>query len=174
MARGTTFRVFVHLDYVDDLMFYHQPSDELRAAGRQHFREFFWQYGKSDGDIEDDDLLLPPRHCRDGSEIRRRRREDDDDDRDRRRPQTRELLQRVSRWIDGRGRAKDRAQERGQGNGWYPGEPSRYRSRTNTTNSPPPPIDRKKSNTDALMKDCEGQSNLCDLFDDDNVGAQLN
>lgn len=81
---AVTYRVFIHLDYVEDLFFHQNPPDELHAKGRVPFREFVWEYGRADGDFDDEDHLQPPRHCNDGAEGRWDRREDDDEDRDRR------------------------------------------------------------------------------------------
>jgi hypothetical protein len=58
MKTTHVFRVFVHIDVVEDLLFYHFPREELIADGKVPWREFTWHYGRPDG--EQRDLALQP------------------------------------------------------------------------------------------------------------------
>jgi hypothetical protein len=40
VKRGQIFRILVHIDSVEDLCFYHQPTKQLRVEGRIQLREF--------------------------------------------------------------------------------------------------------------------------------------
>jgi hypothetical protein len=53
------FRILIHIDVVEDLMFYHYPRAELIEDGRVPWREFKWQYGRADGDLSDEDTNTP-------------------------------------------------------------------------------------------------------------------
>lgn len=111
-VKGTvTYRVLIHLDYVEDLFFYQHPTDELRAEGRVPFREFVWEYGRADGDFEDEDPVQLPRHCNDMNDRGWIPREEDDEDRDRGRRQSRQrdLVHRVTRCFDARGKHRGRS-----------------------------------------------------------------
>lgn len=59
MKRGTVYRVFIHIDYVENLHFDHYPADELREEGRIPLREFRWQYGHMDGERDDGIVHVP-------------------------------------------------------------------------------------------------------------------
>jgi hypothetical protein len=50
------FRVLIHIDVVEDLMFYHYPREVLIADGKTPWRDFNWQYGRADGDLDDEEL----------------------------------------------------------------------------------------------------------------------
>jgi hypothetical protein len=116
--RGQVFKVLIHLDSVEDLMFYHQPLDQLRADGQVQLREFRWIPGRPDGDIEDEDDGVVQRYSRPVQEPRRRPREDDDEEgaRDRSRFRGRDLLGSVSRFFDSRRRQGQSSQDRGRAN----------------------------------------------------------
>jgi hypothetical protein len=47
------FRVLVHIDAIEDLMFYHFPHEDLIADGKRPWTDFCWQYGRADGDLEE-------------------------------------------------------------------------------------------------------------------------
>jgi hypothetical protein len=79
---GQTFKVLIHIDSVEDLMFYHHPPEKLLAQGKTQLREFFWTPGQLDGDMVDEDIRLVERHYRPDRDPRRCRRGDSDEDRD--------------------------------------------------------------------------------------------
>ena len=96
IKRGHVFRILVHIDFVEDLLFYHYPREELVVDGKVPWRDFNWQFGRPDGDL-DEDVLHPPRSpCRQGHEPRRHPRDDDDGDRDQKRPKAKGIIKRVS------------------------------------------------------------------------------
>lgn len=127
MKRGTVFRILVHIDYVEDLHFYHYPANELRGEGKIPLREFRWQFGQMDGEQEERNLQPLEQNCRTPNGLRRLRDDDNDEPRQDRRPLNKDIISRVSRWIDGRGRSRNREPERDRGSGWYRGESSRQR-----------------------------------------------
>jgi hypothetical protein len=77
------FRVLVHIDAVEDLMFYHFPREDLIADGKRPWTNFCWQYGRANGDLEEWELHPPTRYCEQEERQGRRRPRDDDDDWDR-------------------------------------------------------------------------------------------
>jgi hypothetical protein len=82
--RGTkythVFRVRIHIDVVEDLMFYHYPRKELIEDGRVPWKDFHWQYGRPDEDLGEDDLHPPTRFCgQQGLQPRYHPRYDEDD-----------------------------------------------------------------------------------------------
>jgi hypothetical protein len=50
------FTVLVHIDAVEDLLFYHHPREDLIADGKVPWKDFLWQFGRADGEIEEDEL----------------------------------------------------------------------------------------------------------------------
>jgi hypothetical protein len=78
--KGHVFKILIHLDVVEYLMFYHYPR-ELLADGKVPWREFPWQYGQPDGDDLSDDLQPPTRFCTPSEEGWWRRCDDDEGDR---------------------------------------------------------------------------------------------
>jgi hypothetical protein len=128
------FKVLVHIEAVEDMLFYHYSREELVADGNIPWWEFKWQMGKMDGDLEEEILEPPTRFC---CQSRSRSREDDDFDRDQRRPRPRGLLEKMSGWMESRGRSKDRQSERSRGSNWYQGESSRAGNRRGRDISPP-------------------------------------
>lgn len=132
MKPGFVFKVLIHIDAVEDLMFYHYPRDELLADGRVPWRDFTWELGRADGDLLDDDILPPPtRHCgEDRSTYWHPRDEDEDRDRDHHpRSRPRSILRKVSGCLEGRNRNKGHHTGRDQRSGWFRGESSRGKSR---------------------------------------------
>lgn len=95
MKSGHVFRILIHIDTVEDLLFYHYPREELLADGRVQWRDFHWQLGRADGELDEDDLHPPTAHCRWDRDLSLRRREDDDEDREPKRPRNRGFLSRV-------------------------------------------------------------------------------
>lgn len=85
--------MFVHIDYVEDLHFYHYPHDELLAEGKIPLREFHWNYGHMDGELDDDEPPTITYNCRTLS-ANRRPRDDKDNDWNDRRPRTCDLISR--------------------------------------------------------------------------------
>jgi hypothetical protein len=43
------FWVLVHIDIVEDLLFYHHPREDLIADGKIMWKEFAWRSGHADG-----------------------------------------------------------------------------------------------------------------------------
>lgn len=62
LKKGHVFRIFIHFDVVEDLLFFHYPREELLAKGRMPWREFTWHYGHAGGEFEEDDLDINVRH----------------------------------------------------------------------------------------------------------------
>jgi hypothetical protein len=95
------FKVMIHIDVMEDLMFYHFPRDELLAHGKFPRREFRWQFGKADGELnEEEPISTPPtRHCDQGARNPHRHPRDDEDDYDKsqRTQRPRGFLSRFSR-----------------------------------------------------------------------------
>jgi hypothetical protein len=46
----------VHIDVVEDLMFYHYPHEKLIADGKVPWRDFNWQLGRTDGDLDEEEI----------------------------------------------------------------------------------------------------------------------
>jgi hypothetical protein len=57
------FQVLIHIDVVEDLLFYHYPREELIADGKVMWKEFMWRSGHADGDLEEEELHPPTRNC---------------------------------------------------------------------------------------------------------------
>jgi hypothetical protein len=57
--KGHVFKILIHLDVMEDLMFYHYLREEPLADGKVPLREFPWQYGQPDGN-DLSDYLHPP------------------------------------------------------------------------------------------------------------------
>jgi hypothetical protein len=139
VRKGHVFKVLIHLDVVEDLLFYHHPREELIEDGKMPWRQFQWQYGRPDGDSVLEDPLPPTRFCS-TMEDPCWRRQNDDEDRDHSRRKARGLIRRVSHWMDTRGRSKNRSADRSSGNAWYSREASHGRNLRNF--SPPPSQER--------------------------------
>jgi hypothetical protein len=87
------FKILIHIDVVEDLLFYHYPRDEMIADGKVPWRDMVWHYGLPDGDLDEDgeNSFIPvTRNC--GSDEPLRRQPRDDIDRDQRCPRSRDLF----------------------------------------------------------------------------------
>jgi hypothetical protein len=134
MKNAHVFKILIHIDVVEDLMFYHYPREELLADGKVPWRDFSWQYGLVDGDTRDDegDEDFHPLPCFCANDVAPwHRKDEDDDDRDQQRPKSRSILRRVPSWMEGRGRGRSRNNDRHRESGWYRGESSRTRNGIN-------------------------------------------
>jgi hypothetical protein len=121
------FKVLVHIDVVEDLLFYHYPREELLADGKVPWREFSWQKGQPDGE-QNEDFVEPISRCC-GAQSEWRRRDEEDEDRDNKRPRSHSILKRVFSWMEGRNKRSGREGEIRHGSAWYRAESSRGRSR---------------------------------------------
>jgi hypothetical protein len=63
MAYTHVFRVLIHIEVVEDLLFYHYSRAELMQDGKIPWREFSWQYGKTDDELYDEELHPPTMGC---------------------------------------------------------------------------------------------------------------
>jgi hypothetical protein len=108
------FKILVHIDAVEDLMFYHYPREELIADGKVPWRDFSWQFGRADGDLDEEELHPPGSNCEpdEGRYHRHPRDVEDDHVRSRKRPHSRGFFSRMSGCLDTRGRSRDRYQEK--------------------------------------------------------------
>lgn len=61
--KGHVFRVLIHIDKVEDLLFYHFLREELITDGRVQWRDFYWQHGWADGELDEDELHPPEDSC---------------------------------------------------------------------------------------------------------------
>jgi hypothetical protein len=104
VKQSYVFRILIHIDVVGDLMFYHYLRDELLADVKVPWRDFSWQQGRPDGELEEEDLHPPNSFC--GRDITpfRHRRDDEDMDREPKRQRGRSLFGKVSSWINNRSR----------------------------------------------------------------------
>jgi hypothetical protein len=57
------FRILVHINAVEDLLFYHYPREELIVDSKVPWRDFSWQLGRADGELEGEELYPPTRSC---------------------------------------------------------------------------------------------------------------
>jgi hypothetical protein len=131
------FRVLIHIDAVEDLLFYHYPREELIADGKVPWRDFSWQYGRADGELQEEELHPPTRYC--GQDWRRPRGpppNDDDADRNHKRSRGRSFMDRMSRCMDDRG-SRERQRARTNASGWFGGESSHGRTRKLKEQTPP-------------------------------------
>jgi hypothetical protein len=74
------FKVPIHIDVVEDLMFYHYLCEELLADGKVPRWDFVWKYGVSDGDLPNDDISPLTHVCSPDMDQRWHPRDDEDDD----------------------------------------------------------------------------------------------
>jgi hypothetical protein len=130
MKGGHVFKVLIHLDVVEDLSFYQYPCEDLLADGKTPWREFSWQYGQPDREVDDDDSQPPTRYCAPPAEPRWHNR-DDEEDRERNHCRSGGFLRKVSHWMDNRGRRANRPTDRYRGEG--------RRHHTYGRNASPPP-----------------------------------
>jgi hypothetical protein len=92
MKQAHVFKVLIHIDVVEDLLFYHYPREELLADGKVPWRDFVWQYGTPDGEIDGEEFMHLTNLC--GPELNSRWRPSDDDegDKEQKRPRTRGFM----------------------------------------------------------------------------------
>jgi hypothetical protein len=94
------FKVLIHIDSVEDLLFYHHPPEQLNADGRVQLRELCWIPGRPNGELDDEIIQPLERYCRLAVDSRRRPRDDDEEEpRGRRRSRGRDFFDGVSRWF---------------------------------------------------------------------------
>jgi hypothetical protein len=101
------------------------------------WRGFTWQFGRADGGLDEEEFHPPTRHCGNDMQNRRYPRDEDAWDTGHKRSSPRNFISKVSSWIDGRGRSRDRNGDRDRGRSWHRGETSRGRARTYRDSSPP-------------------------------------
>jgi hypothetical protein len=130
MKWNHVFRVLIHIDVVEDMLFYDFPREELIAYEKIPWRDFRWQFGKADGELDEKELHPPTRVC--GQDWRHPPRHPDDDDdaeREHRRSRGRSFMGRMSSWFDNHSKRRGRD----GGSDWYMGESSHARHRRNDT-----------------------------------------
>jgi hypothetical protein len=140
VKQSHVFRVLIHIDAVEDLLFYHHPCEELIEDGKVSWKDFAWRPGHADGELEEDDMHPPTRNC--GSKLLPQRHQWDDDDKgngDRGRPRPRGFMNRVSSWMDGKGKNKDPQLDRGRNRSWFRGDSSRRRFKEGMDDASLPP-----------------------------------
>jgi hypothetical protein len=138
VKQAHVFRVLIHLDVVEDLLFFHYPRDELIADGKVSWRDFAWHFGRLDGELDDDEFLPPTRHCGLDEDRCWHPRDDEVEDRDQKHSRARGIMHRVSGWMEGHRRNKGRQIEETHGRRWYRGESSCGRNVAPHNSSPPP------------------------------------
>jgi hypothetical protein len=131
VRKAHVFKILIHINVVEDLLFYHHPHEERMVDGKIPWRKFKWQLGHPNGDlIDEEDRLVPPtRLCDSGPEVRWHRRYDEDGDRDHKRPWPQSIMRCVSDWMDSRGKSRNRHAEDHRGSGCYQGESSLGKSK---------------------------------------------
>jgi hypothetical protein len=77
------FKLLIHIDVVEDLLFYHHPRDELLADGKVPWRAFVWQEGRLDGEQDEEDFDPVSGYYGARDDTRWHHRDDEDDDRER-------------------------------------------------------------------------------------------
>jgi hypothetical protein len=115
------FRLLIHLEVVEDVMFYHHLWEELHADGKVPWRDFSWQLGKPNGKLDDEELPPLTRFCAPPSDHHWRPREDDENDREPRQSRPRGILKRVSSWMESHGTSRGRSEGAYQGSAWFGG-----------------------------------------------------
>jgi hypothetical protein len=53
----------MHIDAVEDLMFYHYPHEKLIADGKVPWHDFNWQLGRTDGDLDEEEIHPHRANC---------------------------------------------------------------------------------------------------------------
>jgi hypothetical protein len=149
MKHAHIFKILIHIGVVEDLSFYHFPHEELLADGKVSWQEFTWFPGCLDGKVVEEEFNPYPRFCAPSSEPRWRPNDVEDQDREHKRDRSRGLMQKVSTWIDNRGRSKNRSNTDGRHGGWLVGESSRGRNVSGRASLPPtrnsPPADEHRA-----------------------------
>jgi hypothetical protein len=130
IKQGHVFRVIIHIVVVEDLLFYHYPREELLADGKIPWREFSWQYGRLDGEIDDDEIQPPTRFYGRDMTPHKQPRDDEDGDRFLKRSRSRSFIGGVSSWIEGRSRGRDPYSGGNRSRDFHRGESSRGRARS--------------------------------------------
>jgi hypothetical protein len=125
--------VLIHIDAVEDLLFYHHPREELFKDVKVPWKEFRWQYGRMDGELDEDEL-----HPLQGIVGRSQEFSTGDDDGDQQRSKFRGFISRFSSCMEDRGRSRERYSQRGGDRGGGNGEPYRGRTRRFKEASVPP------------------------------------
>jgi hypothetical protein len=123
---SNVFKVLLHIEAVEDLMFYHYPRVELVADGKTPWRDFHWQHGR----LDEEDLHPPPiRSCDQEGRTPRGRSRDDDDNPDIMRHRARGFISHMYGYMDATGRSREinNHTQRYRGSGWTQGESSQGR-----------------------------------------------
>jgi hypothetical protein len=96
MKQANVFRVLIHIDVVEDLLFYHYPREELLVDDKVPWRDFVWHYGRPDGEIDGEEFMHLTNFC--GPELNSRwcPRDDDEGDREQKRPRARGFMEKVT------------------------------------------------------------------------------
>jgi hypothetical protein len=124
------FKILIHIDVVKDFMFYHYARDELIADGKTAWRDFSWQYGRADGDLEEDELHPVTKQGQPDDQPPRRHPGDDDDrDDGSRRSHSRGMFKKLSGCMDPRGRGREQHQDSNRYQGGDRREAPRHRTR---------------------------------------------
>jgi hypothetical protein len=63
VKQSHVFRVLIHIDVMEDLMFYHHPHEELLANRKVPWMEFAWRPGHADGELDEEELHPQPQRC---------------------------------------------------------------------------------------------------------------
>jgi hypothetical protein len=153
VRKAHVFKVLIHLDVVEDLLFYHHPREELVADGKVPWRELSWQSSKLEGEVDEDDFAPVPWSCQQNTSHPWHPRDEDDDDRDQKRPRERSLLHRMSSWMDNRGRSKNMQSKRYRGGSWFVGESSHGCRRAQIEMSPSPMHGSSSSGEKRALRD---------------------
>jgi hypothetical protein len=101
VQQAHVFKLLIHVDVVEDLLFYHHPRAELITDGKVPWRDMRWQYGVPDGDLQEDDSFTPARQCASDSELHRHYSDDEDIDKNYKRLNPRGFMSKVSSWMEG-------------------------------------------------------------------------
>jgi hypothetical protein len=86
------FQVLVHIDTVEDLLFYHHPREDLIKDGKVPWKEFAWRSGHANGDLEEDELHPLTRSCGQVDLPKGHHWDDDDSSGDRGHPRSRGII----------------------------------------------------------------------------------
>ncbi|KAJ1258468.1 hypothetical protein BS78_10G077600 [Paspalum vaginatum] len=93
---GRIYVIFVHVDSIEDLAFYHFESDDPSMHRRVHYREFTWHSHISDGEGNGGDYSSPDiNECRMRNHPRKREDDDDEEDRWSRGPRAKHLTEKL-------------------------------------------------------------------------------
>jgi hypothetical protein len=154
VKQAHVFRVLIHIDAKEDLMFYHHPREELIANGKVPWKEFAWHPGHANGELDEDELHPNLQRCDQDLAFQRHRRDDDEGDGDDSHPQNRGFINIFTDWMDVRSRGKEQQSDRGHPRSWFRGESSRRRNREGHDQSLPP------SRSSPLPEECRALRQL--------------